>query len=795
MINQKKKVELLAPAGNMEGFLGAIHAGADAVYLGGKLFGARAYADNFTEEELLFCIHYAHLWGRRVYLTVNTLTRNQELAELEGYLSPLYEAGLDGVIIQDMGVFQYIARNFPGLELHVSTQMTITDVADAAYLKELGAQRIVPARELSLDEIHTIKEATNLEIECFIHGAMCYAYSGQCLFSSILGGRSGNRGRCAQPCRLPYQVTANGRKQTGEYPLSLKDMCTLGHIPELIEAGINSFKIEGRMKKPEYTAGVTAIYRKYIDLYYNLPSEKKSQFKVEQADLDALNTLYIRSEKQDGYYYKHNGRDMVTLDSPSYNGTDEAQLSRIRRDYIETSPKIPLSLYAYLEVGSPAILCLTLHSSSDINRQSTPASHGLNQAASALSVSVEGPVVSLARKQPLTTDTVEKQLHKLGNTIFEIQEAEIYVGENCFYSVKELNELRREAIARLEEQLILAAGLVPQREYKTCSKEAPSLSADMLSSGALSHQPLSHGNTYTLACQTMEQLRTVKKLCKEQKVKHLGRLIIEGDLLIHHPEELQDYIRSQSLQTLSVYIALPYIIRKRDNEYLQKLFSILEQTPEIAGVLVRNISELAYLKHRKYNGEYWADGNFYLWNKESISFWQKELTCGTFPYELNSAQQKELLQTGFPMEKLIYGRLPMMISAGCVQNTTAGCGKKEAFASADGFLTAELTDRYQKHFPVQLCCSHCYNIIYNSLPLSLHKEISKWYGKVGLRLHMTTENGETTKEILTFYDGILDALKQSEKSRNKGTDSLFANLTIPSVLTEYTTGHEKRGVE
>ena len=201
-----KKVELLAPAGSIDAFYGAIHAGADAVYLGGSRFGARAYADNFTEEELIRCIRYAHLFGRKVYLTVNTLVKESEFSELYGYLLPYYEAGLDGVIIQDLGVLSYIREHFPKLELHVSTQMTITGRYGAALLQQKGACRMVPARELSLKELVEIKQATGLEIEVFIHGAMCYCYSGQCLFSSILGGRSGNRGRCAQPCRLPYTV-------------------------------------------------------------------------------------------------------------------------------------------------------------------------------------------------------------------------------------------------------------------------------------------------------------------------------------------------------------------------------------------------------------------------------------------------------------------------------------------------------------------------------------------------------------------------------------------------------------
>ena len=269
MIKENKKVELLAPAGDFSCFLAAMNAGADAVYLGGSKFGARAYANNFSQEEIVEALRIAHLLGKRIYLTVNTLVKEKEMIELIPYIQPLYEAGLDGVIIQDFGVLQVLKRHFPGLELHASTQMTITGVHGAKFLKELGACRIVPSRELSLEEIKDIKMQTGLEIETFIHGAMCYGYSGQCLFSSILGGRSGNRGRCAGPCRLPYKDI----KGNTIYPLSLKDMYTLPLIPKLLEAGIDSFKIEGRMKSAEYVAGVTAMYRKYIDKYLENPNK------------------------------------------------------------------------------------------------------------------------------------------------------------------------------------------------------------------------------------------------------------------------------------------------------------------------------------------------------------------------------------------------------------------------------------------------------------------------------------------------------------------------------------------
>ena len=265
----KKRAELLAPAGSMESLKAAVHAGADAVYMGGQRFGARAYADNPDQDHLKEAIDYCHLHGRSLYLTVNTLLKEQEMCELYDYLAPLYEHGLDAAIVQDMGVLSFVREQFPDLPIHASTQMTVTGADGAEFLKEFGVTRVVTARELSLKEIREIYEKTGMEIESFVHGALCYCYSGQCLFSSLIGGRSGNRGRCAQPCRLPYELYQKEqavRNAEGMYLLSPKDMCALELLPEILKSGVYSLKIEGRMKKPEYTAGVVRIYRKYLDL-------------------------------------------------------------------------------------------------------------------------------------------------------------------------------------------------------------------------------------------------------------------------------------------------------------------------------------------------------------------------------------------------------------------------------------------------------------------------------------------------------------------------------------------------
>ena len=309
---RSRKIEILSPAGSFTSFRAAIFSGADAVYAGGNRFGARAFAENFSDQELLEAIDYAHLHGKKFYLTVNTLIKEHEFPELHRYLEPLYRGGLDAVIVQDIGVVSYIRECFPELEIHASTQMTITGTPGARFLQNQGVTRVVPARELSLEEIRHMKAETGMEIECFVHGALCYCYSGQCLMSSLIGGRSGNRGQCAQPCRLPY--SAEGSKG---YLLSMKDICTLDLIPDFIEAGIDSFKIEGRMKKPEYVAGVTSMYRKYTDIYLQ---NGREGYKVSSEDKEQLMDLFNRGGFHTGYYFRKNGREMITWERPNHAG-------------------------------------------------------------------------------------------------------------------------------------------------------------------------------------------------------------------------------------------------------------------------------------------------------------------------------------------------------------------------------------------------------------------------------------------------------------------------------------------
>ncbi|MDE6363078.1 MAG: U32 family peptidase, partial [Lachnospiraceae bacterium] len=421
-----RKIELLAPAGDFACFQAALNAGADAVYLGGEQYGARAYAGNFSSEEIKTALHTAHLFGRKVYLTVNTLVKQDEFENVVPYITPLYQAGLDGVIVQDIGVLVCLRERFPDLALHASTQMTITGHYGADFLKKMGVCRIVPARELSLDEIKDMKERTNLEIESFIHGAMCYAYSGQCLFSSILGGRSGNRGRCAGPCRLPY-IGARGKEQ---YPLSLKDLYTLPVLPKLIEAGIDSFKIEGRMKSPEYVAGVTAIYRKYLDAYLENPEK---EYMILPKDEQLIRHLYIRSDTCGGYYQQHHNKDMITLAEPGYSGSKQEVLSEIQEKYIAGKLRLPINGYVRICAGSPAVLTFSTETAS---------------------VTVTGEMVSPARNKPLSQEDIRQKLGKLGDTCFQLTALVVDTDDASFMAVKALNELRRIAAAELEQKLL-----------------------------------------------------------------------------------------------------------------------------------------------------------------------------------------------------------------------------------------------------------------------------------------------------------------------------------------------------
>ncbi len=696
-----KNVEILSPAGNMECFLAAINAGADAVYMAGKAYGARAEAGNFTEEEFVRALNIAHINGRKIYLTLNTLIKEREWKELHGFLTPLYEAGLDGVIIQDLGLVDYLSREFPKLPLHASTQMTITHPLSAKLLKENGIVRVVPARELSLEEIKNIKEEAGVEVEAFIHGAMCYCYSGQCLFSSFLGGRSGNRGRCAGTCRLPYSVSKTEDKKIiskDVYPLSLKDLCTIDHMGQLIDAGIDSFKIEGRLKSPEYVAGVTHIYRKYVDAHL-----RGESMAVSDKDRQMLENLYLRGNLSDGYYYRHNSKDMVSLTNPSYNKNNkgsEENIAFIKENFMEKATV--KTIYGAAIFKAKENMSLTIYDDEGV------------------SITVMGGPVEPANARPATKEDIIKRLNKTGGTGFVFETLDVQLEDNLFIPVGALNELRREGILAYENKLLEA--------YR---REMPLKPADK---AGLIFENVKQKENYSVSVMQAKQLKAVMDY-------EFENLYIPYDLFYSKQIDIEDISRDKKL-----ILSLPRIIRKRDKKYLEALKDFLNKYAErIERVLVKNLEEIEFVKEVCENMDLEADHSIYTWNTHSLDFLLKYVKRTTAPLELSIHELKDIKYRDPVIP--IYGNASLMVSANCIAKTGDKCtGDKYGFDYA-------LIDRYKKNEGVFCNCIHCYNEIFNAMPTSLHNKLKdlKAGGFNNFRLDFTLEDESKIKDVLDYY--------------------------------------------
>ena len=688
---RNKDFELLAPAGNLEIFKGVIESGADAVYVGGSMFGARAYANNFTEEELLEAIDFAHLRGVKVYLTVNTLIKNSEFSKLYDYLLVYYKRGLDAVIVQDIGVVKAIHEYFPSMEIHTSTQMTVTGADGVRFLSQFGVTRVVMAREVSLAEMKRIHEETGMELEAFVHGALCYSYSGQCLFSSILGGRSGNRGRCAQPCRLPY--TVEGKKD--EYILSLKDMCGIKALDKLRDAGVYSLKIEGRMKQLEYACGVVKYYRSYID----------SMKPVSDADYDRIKALGNRCGFTDRYYFDHNGSDMVTYVKPNFVS-----------NAAEPSPeKRKLSIEGEL-----------------VLREGEPGSLTVKRGDVTYKASIEP--VSTALKAPLDKKAAIDRINKTGDTDFEFSHIKAQIGENVFVPNGALNKLRRDAISGLCDKLL-------KRYYRNDARYADmsrltALPEHVVKSDA-AHDEAINDYTTICSCMTRAQLDTlISYECFD--VFYLDFDMYDRKTLI---QQFADDVKSLTKRNKKVYLMLPTIFRADSSDYFVSIAKELD-TVSFEGFVVKNYEEL-YLTENLFTGKkIILDHNMYTFNDVSKSaFFEHEVSGDTVPLELNS---KEIMhRNNIGSQMIIYGYYPLMTTANCVHKNTKGCDKKQKLIY--------LKDRYNKSFAVCNNCKECYNTIYNSLPTMLTKNISK-LKEAGIRSFRYSFTIETPKQIKAVMD-------------------------------------------
>ena len=688
---RNKDFELLAPAGNLEILKGVIESGADAVYVGGSMFGARAYANNFTEEELLEAIDFAHLRGVKVYLTVNTLIKNSEFSKLYDYLLVYYKRGLDAVIVQDLGVVKAIHEYFPSLEIHTSTQMTVTGADGVRFLSQFGVTRVVMAREVSLAEMKRIHEETGMELEAFVHGALCYSYSGQCLFSSILGGRSGNRGRCAQPCRLPY--TVEGKKD--EYILSLKDMCGIKALDKLHDAGVYSLKIEGRMKQLEYACGVVKYYRSYID----------SKKPVSDADYDRIKALGNRCGFTDKYYFDHNGSDMVTYVKPNFVS-----------NAAEPSPeKRKLSIEGEL-----------------VLREGEPGSLTVKRGDVTYKASIEP--VSAALKAPLDKKAAIDRINKTGDTDFEFSHIKAQIGENVFVPNGALNKLRRDAISGLCDKLL-------KKYYRNDARYADmsgltALPEHVVKSDA-AHDEAVNDYTTICSCMTRAQLDTlIGYECFD--VFYLDFDMYDRKTLI---QQFADDVKSLTKRNKKVYLMLPTILRADSSDYFVSIAKELDKV-SFEGFVVKNYEEL-YLTENLFTGKkVILDHNMYTFNDVSKSaFFEHGVSGDTVPLELNS---KEIMhRNNIGSQMIVYGYYPLMTTANCVHKNTKGCDKKQKLIY--------LKDRYNKSFAVCNNCKECYNTIYNSLPTMLTKNIGK-LKEAGIRSFRYSFTIETPKQIKAVMD-------------------------------------------
>lgn len=833
--------EVLAPAGTYECFRAAINAGADAVYLGGSMFGARAFAGNFEEAELIKAIRTAHLYGRKVYLTVNTLLRNDELEKLVQYVKPYYEEGLDAVIVQDYGVFAVLREAFPGLDLHASTQMTITGKYGAQLLKDMGAARVVPARELSAKEIRDIYDNVDVEIESFVHGALCYCYSGQCLLSSMIGGRSGNRGRCAQPCRLTY--SANGISE--KYLLSPKDMCTIEAVPDILDAGVYSLKIEGRMKSPEYVAGVSYAYRKYVDMYLE---KGRDGYRVEEQDIRQLMDLYNRGGFCKGYYYAQNDKSMMTFDRPNHQGIvignikngelilsqevnpgdvlefpdgseyttptgkksgrlalpkgvlknpkngaavyrtrNNELLGQLRAGYIDNDIKIPVRMEIFLKSGERA--CLKLLSGDK-------------------ELVVYGDVLEPSDKRPAVREDVVKQLKKLGGTAFSSDEGSIVtdIQGSPFVPVRLLNDLRRNALEELESMLL--SGYKRNHEYMKvqASMTAGVLEADAAQENAgvqeIADAQENAGIQENTAAQcnaaceaVLAELRhysegqhdiTVQVMNKEQleavlRTAHnnVSRIYIstelsgiDGAIMMKGMVDEYNAGISANNRKIEVYMAMPYIFRDRAVTLFERKLEDVKAAG-FDGMLIRSPEELGYIRkkglYELYAGRVVADYDVYTYNKAAFDeYIRLGIHDFTLSEELNAGQLRGLCRSvqdrNIYLEKLVYGYLPLMVTAGCTLKYTSKdkpCGRPGVYY---------LTDRKGKQLAALNSCSYCYNLIYNSVPeylLDKPDEIRNM-GVEALRLSFSIEGADEVENIMKMN---ADSVKAYTRGHyNRGVD-------------------------
>lgn len=782
-----EKVEILAPAGSMESLVAAINKGADAVYLGGNKFSARAYASNFDNDNMLKAVDYAHSYDVKIYVTLNTILKENEIEEAVRYVGYLYEIGVDALIIQDLGLLKRIKEDFPLMEVHASTQMTIHNGEAAVYFKDKGFHRIVLSREMTLEEIKYISKDLGIETEMFVHGAICVAYSGQCLMSSMIGGRSGNRGRCAQPCRMEYTLRGEKSGETKGHLLSPKDMCTIEDVEDIVETGVYSLKIEGRMKRAEYVAGVVDNYKKAVNkVLYN----KKYD---EQAGKRQLLQLFNRSGFTNAYLKKNTGKDMMSFNSPKNSGislgvVDKSgdivikedlavgdgiryrdkgfTLSKIvhngnevksakRGDKVKLYPidykkgdelfkslnkqlfdeleeylkpytkKIPLNAVVNFAVDKPVVIKIN-YKGNDYE--------------------VLGEVVQKAEKRPLDQERIKEALKKSGEVAFKIENIELENFEDGFMRVSDLNNLRRDIIEKITKEVCRS-----YRRKRPAKGDKSKVSSEKTNVEII------------CSCITKEQVEALI----EMKIENIAVDLFSREKNSVKKKDLLEL--AEKYKDINFYVKTSTIVKGEFNKVVN---TIEEVSSYIKGIITSNVGIISKFKDKLYIiGDYKLN----IVNSQSLAFYQEDVDVPTLSLELNRGEIKSLMKNANGNAAMVvYGKPELMISEYCPIGSTFGGRNKDSgcngICSKDKF---KLIDRVNEELRV-MTDLYCRSYILNPVPLNIIDEIEELKG-FGITTFRFDFRDETYKEV----KNVISILKNGDAFDSK----------------EYTKGHYRRGVE
>ena len=769
-------VELLSPVGDFECLKAAVQNGADAVYFGANSFSARAFASNFNDSTLEEAINYAKLRGVKTNLTLNTLIKNNEMEEAIKLATKAYQYGIDAIIVQDLGLATYLINNFPDLDIHASTQMSIHNLEGVKQLEKIGFSRAVLSRELTLNEIEYICKNSNIEIEVFVHGALCISYSGQCLFSSLVGSRSGNRGKCAQPCRLPYELIENNSSIDKGFLLSPKDLCGLDLLPQLIKSGVTCLKIEGRMKTPEYVATVTRIYRKYIDIILNGKDfiiDKKDKMDLLQVfNRGGFSEGHLKNQANKNLIYKEKSNNMgIYLGKVSNFNNQKGYITLIAQTPLNIGDKISIenkkhetSLYTISELMinnkniKQAILgdkikigrmkgninigdkiykvsdkSLTTSALDSINKENrknnlmcklivkrnTPISLTV-YTPNSLNINVSSSITPIeAINNPITKERLISQLSKTSNTPFNFSNFEIILEDGLYIpNISLINELRREALSKYEQSFI--------QKFK---RSVPKLQNNHLHSS----------NINKTSKKEISVLLNILNLNYDySSLKNVDRLYIPFKFFLNNK-----YLNliTNICENFNTYIYMPTIIRTNYNNLIKNNIALILHNFKIKGFVISNLGNLELLKSYANNYEFICNYTFNIYNNLTILSLSPYYI--TLSPELNN-YDIEKINTNSKCELIVYGRTPLMNtnycllgnSNNCYNDCTKKCNSNNKYFIKDrlGFLFRIITDNIQTI--TTIFNSKITSISSNNLPVS------------SLRIDIIDETIEEINEII-----------------------------------------------